>query len=155
MHLTAWRVNLLLQIVPEAVRRVWANPAVLGTVFDIVRLASIIITRFRVELLYSEIDFAQLFLFKDLLNQPSLGCLCSTNSTNGTRAHKLNHALSEPMYYLSTQNNAPLKTRGTFLHWEEWKFAGSFWSLALPYLGISKRVKEMDSAWNDTMLPNL
>lgn len=122
---TVWRVNLLLQFVPEAVRSVWAKHAVLGTVFDVVSLASIIITRLRVELSYNEIDFAQLFLFKDLLNQPSLGYLCSTNSTNGTKAHKLNRTLSELMYYLSTQNDATLKTRGVFLHWEEWKFVGT------------------------------
>lgn len=120
-----WWVNWLLQSVPAAVRRLWANPWLLGTVFDAVSLASVIITRLRVELPYNEIDFAQLFLFKDLLNQPSLGYFCSTNSSSGPVAHKLNHALSESVLYLSAQNDATLKTRGVFLHYEEPKFAGT------------------------------
>lgn len=97
----------------------------LGIAFDVVSLASIIITGLRVELPYNEIDFAQLFLFKDILNQPSLGYLHSANSTNGTKAHKLNHTLSQPTYYLSTQNGATLKARAIFLHWEEWEFVST------------------------------
>lgn len=53
-------MNVLLQFVPEAVRRVWTNGPILGTGFDVASLASIIITMLRVELQYNEIDFAQL-----------------------------------------------------------------------------------------------
>lgn len=119
-----WQVSWVLHFVPEAVRRLWANSCLLGTVFDAVSLASIIITRLRVELPYNEIDFAQ-FLFRDLLNQSSLGYFCSTNSSSGPVAHKLNHTLSESVHYLSAQNDATLKTTGIFLRYEEQKFVGT------------------------------
>lgn len=133
MSLSVWGNNLctfrviseLSQFVPAAARRLWGNSHLLGTVFDAVSLAPIIITRLRVKLPYNEIDFAQLFLFRDLLNQPSLGYFYSRNSSSGPVAHKLNYTWSESVHYLSAQNGATLKTRGIFLYYEEQKYVGT------------------------------
>lgn len=121
LHTSHVTSQLSLTVCPCSCQKTIEQIPVFWAVFDAVSL----ITRLKVELPYNEIDFAQLFLFRDLLNQPSLGYFCSTNSSSGPVAHKLNHTLSESGHYLSAQNDATLKTTGIFLRYEEQKFVGT------------------------------